>query len=82
MPITKLNDSESKEGIYKYVPHHRQRAYEDLGWVFASYLGYPHAAYASLYKWEGEGYPVEPADDITVIKQIDMEIKDDEYQRE
>jgi hypothetical protein len=48
------------EKIYKYVPHHQSAAYEAAGWVFESYLGYPHAAYSSLYRWPEEGEPVMP----------------------
>jgi hypothetical protein len=54
------------EKIYRYVPHSNAKKYENLGWVFDSDLGPPHAAYASLYRWEGTGEPVEPEKDITV----------------
>ena len=64
------------------MPHHRQKAYEELGWTFSRDLGYPHAAYASLYVWAGKGEPVEPPNDISIIKKIDMEIEDGEHQRE
>ena len=39
------------EQHFAYVPHHRQKEFEALGWVFDTDLGYPHAAYASYYKW-------------------------------
>lgn len=42
------------EHHFAYVPHHRQKEYEALGWVFDADLGYPHAAYASYYKWPPE----------------------------
>lgn len=42
------------EQHFAYVPHHRQKEFEALGWVFDSDLGYPHAAYASYYKWPVE----------------------------
>lgn len=42
------------EQTFAYVPHHRQKEFEALGWVFDADLGYPHAAYASYYKWPPE----------------------------
>lgn len=52
--------------VFAYVPHSRQRQFEALGWEYANDLGPPHCAYASLYKWAGEGLPVYPVDDICV----------------
>ena len=52
--------------IFAYVPHSRQKQFERLGWEFANDLGPPHCAYASLYKWAGEGLPIYPEDDICV----------------
>ena len=42
------------EQHFAYVPHHRQKEFEALGWVFDADLGYPHAAYASYYRWPVE----------------------------
>lgn len=52
---------------YAYVPHHRQKLFEDKGWVYDSDLDYPHAAYSSLYRWNGEGLPIMPENDIGVV---------------
>jgi len=53
------------ETHYAYVPHHKQKQFEALGWVFDADLGYPHAAYASYYRWPAElgevKYPGEAA---------------------
>lgn len=76
-PITNLNNFTSKEEYYRYVPHHQQKMWEDLGWSFHCDLGPPHAAYSSLYKWEGNGPPVEPNSEIKINKKIDMEIVND-----
>lgn len=76
-PTKKQIDSTEKEEFYKYVPHHQQKMWEDLGWTFHCDLGPPHAAYSSLYKWEGSGQPVVPNSEVHIIKRIDMEIKDD-----
>lgn len=46
--------------FYKYVPHSETKAYEALGWRFASTLGSPHGFYSSLYVWGGEGEPKIP----------------------
>jgi len=54
------------EKFYRYVPFSREKAFEALGWEFESYLPLPHACYASLYIWRGEGDPVDPEIDITV----------------
>ena len=42
------------ETHFAYVPHHKQKQFEALGWVFDTDLGYPHAAYASYYRWPAE----------------------------
>ena len=42
------------EQNFAYVPHHKQKEFEALGWVFDADLGYPHAAYASYYRWPAE----------------------------
>jgi hypothetical protein len=75
--------------VYAYVPHHRQKVFEDKGWVYEADLGYPHAAYASLYRWDGEGLPVMPENDIGVVRApkrdniIDIEVSEsDEHTRE
>jgi len=46
-----------------------------LGWEFDSPLGMPHACYASLYIWRGEGEPIEPERKIYVypVKKEDKE---------
>lgn len=63
-----------KESVFCYVPHSRQRQFEELGWEFESYLGLPHACYATLYKWVGEGEPVYPEEDIGVYnKKVDSD---------
>lgn len=54
------------ETIYRYVPYSLEKKYESLGWVFDSDLGPPHSCYASLYRWAGEGDPVEPVKEIHV----------------
>ena len=59
------------EKIFKYVPHHLARKYEEMGWEFESPLGLPHSCYAALYKWVGEGEPVEPNIEIEINKKID-----------
>ena len=67
---------------YAYVPHHRQKLFEDKGWVYDSDLDYPHAAYSSLYFWAGEGLPVMPENDIGVVRDqkrddiIDIEVSE------
>jgi hypothetical protein len=53
---------------FAYVPHHRQKLFEEKGWVYDSDLDYPHAAYSSLYRWAGEGPPVMPENDIGVVR--------------
>jgi len=45
---------------YAYVPHHRQKEFEALGWEYENDLGPPHCVYSSLYRWTGEGEPVYP----------------------
>jgi hypothetical protein len=77
-PSTNSNENTKEEEYYKYVPHHQQKIWEELGWSFHAYLGPPHAAYSSLYKWMGSGLPVVPNTQIEINKKIDMEIKDDE----
>lgn len=52
------------ETFYKYVPHSETKAYEALGWRFASALGSPHGFYSSLYVWEGDGDPKLPRREI------------------
>lgn len=68
--------------VYAYVPHHRQKLFEEKGWVFEADLGYPHAAYASLYYWAGDGLPVMPENDIGVVRDpkrnIDIDIEANE----
>lgn len=54
--------------ILAYVPHSRQRKFEELGWEYANDLGPPHCAYASLYEWVGDGEPIYPPDDIGVVR--------------
>jgi hypothetical protein len=66
----------SKDKFYKYVPHHQQKLWEDLGWSFHCDLGPPHAAYSSLYVWDGDGDPVVPNVEVKILKPVDMEIKD------
>ena len=58
------------EQIFCYVPHSRQKQFEELGWEFETDLGYPHACYASMYKWKGEGEPIYPKEDISVLKRF------------
>jgi len=58
------------EKIFAYVPHSRQKKFEALGWEYSNDLGPPHCAYASLYQWTGEGLPVYPKDDITVLREL------------
>lgn len=72
-PTTNSSENTQKEEYYRYVPHHQQKKWEDLGWSFHAYLGPPHAAYSSLYKWMGSGVPVEPEAQIDIVKKIDME---------
>ena len=52
--------TEKNEKWFRYVPFSREKAYEAIGWEFDSYLPLPHACYASLYIWRGEGEPVDP----------------------
>jgi len=54
------------EKFYRYVPFSKEKDFERLGWEFESYLPLPHACYASLYVWRGEGEPVDPEIEITV----------------
>lgn len=63
----------TEDAHYYFVPHHLREQYEALGWVFDSFLGPPHAAYSSLYRWEGEGEPKLPTKEIS-IRDIDPEI--------
>ena len=49
-----------------YVPHSMSKIFEDLGWEFATDLGPPHAAYASLYRWAKDGDPIMPPSTITM----------------
>lgn len=67
------------EKYFRYVPYHREKAYEACGWEYSGPLGPPHCAYASLYEWTGNGEPVEPAPD---NMKIDMEIKNGKQKRE
>ena len=60
--------------IFHYVPHSRQKVFEDLGWVFDRDIDPPHAAYASLYRWGGEGEPKYPPDDIGVMRNVRIEV--------
>ena len=57
-----------KDKIFAYVPHSQQKKFEDAGWQYDCDLGYPHACYASLYIWAGDGEPVYPRIDISVLK--------------
>lgn len=60
---------------YYYVPHHRQKEFEALGWVYDTDLGPPHAAYASLFVWHGEGEPKVPEEPhIVDVRDIDPDI--------
>jgi hypothetical protein len=61
-----MSEGAMADQIFAYVPHSRQRQFEALGWEFSNDLGPPHCAYASLYKWAGEGLPIYPEDDICV----------------
>lgn len=81
-PTTNSNENTEKEEYYKYVPHHQQKMWEDLGWSFHAYLGPPHAAYSSLYKWMGSGAPVVPDIQINMKKKIDIGEKNDEFNGE
>ena len=67
---------------FAYVPHHRQKLFEEKGWVYDSDLDYPHAAYSSLYRWAGDGHPVMPENDIGVVKEtkqnIDVEVSEND----
>ena len=82
--FTAAGSAKMADKVYAYVPHHRQKVFEDKGWVYDGDLGYPHAAYASLYRWAGEGLPVMPENDIGVIREpkkhidIDVEVNKDE----
>lgn len=56
---------------FKYVPHHQQKLWEDVGWVFDGDLGPPHAAYASLYRWPHESEPVVPENiGVIIVKTV------------
>lgn len=55
-----------KDGTYAYVPHHRQKEFEAIGWEFEADLGPPHCVYSSLYKWVGEGEAVYPIFDCSL----------------
>ena len=63
-----MSGGHKKETYYRYVPYHREKSYEAVGWQYSGPLGPPHAAYASLYEWVGEGAPVEPEIEIEVKK--------------
>ena len=54
------------EKFYRYVPYAKEKAYEAIGWEFESPLPLPHACYASLYVWRGEGPPIDPVFEISV----------------
>lgn len=41
----------------RYVRHSDIPAYKAKGWVLVADLGLPHAHYAVLMKWTGEGEP-------------------------
>lgn len=56
---------------YAYVPHHRQKEFEALGWEYEADLGLPHCVYSSLYKWVGEGEPNYPKIEIEIRKRED-----------
>ena len=62
------------EQHFAYVPHHRQKEFEALGWVFDADLGYPHAAYASYYKW-----PVELGE-VKYPGEVAPSLSDEDYQ--
>ena len=55
-----MTDNKEEAGIFFYVAHHMAKEFEAVGWVFSTDLGPPHCAYASLYRWEGEGTPIIP----------------------
>ena len=57
-----------EDRFFAYVPHSRQRQFESLGWEYSEDLGPPHSAYASLYEWRGDGEPIYPKDDISVMR--------------
>jgi hypothetical protein len=65
------------EGIFAYVPHSHQKQFEAIGWEYECDLGYPHACYASLYKWVGEGEPVYPETNIAIRKPVNKAQEDD-----
>jgi hypothetical protein len=66
---------ENTQKFYKYVPHHQKEKWESAGWVFHVDLGFPHAAYSSLYVWPHGGEPVIPDDvEICVIKKKKTQI--------
>lgn len=85
---TAAGNRKMADKVYAYVPHHRQKVFEEKGWVYENELGYPHAAYASLYRWAGDGLPVMPENDIGVIRapkrdDIDIEVSENgEHTRE
>lgn len=66
---------------YAYVPHHRQKEFEALGWEFEADLGPPHCVYSSLYKWVGEGEAVYPRFDYGVYSaniSDNIDVEDDD----
>lgn len=65
--FTVAGSKKMPDKFYAYVPHHRQRLFEEKGWVFEAYLDYPHAAYSSMYRWAGDGDPIMPDPDIGVV---------------
>lgn len=76
MVLKRRENLEKNEKFYCYVPHSQSKIFEDLGWEFASDLGPPHAAYASLYIWGKEGEPVHPSVNIEVNKKTERKIND------
>jgi hypothetical protein len=76
-PIIKQSDFIVREEFYKYVPHHQQKLWESLGWTFHCDLGPPHAAYSSLYKWEGSGKPVVPNTPVQISNKDVKETSDE-----
>lgn len=52
--------TEKNEKWFRYVPYHREKAFEAAGWIYSSPLPAPHCVYASLYEWPGPGDPIEP----------------------
>lgn len=61
---------------YAYVPHHKRKEFEDLGWEYENDLGPPHSCYSSLYRWKGEGAPVYPSTDLFEKEKREREMQE------